>query len=162
MHQAHYLTFQLSGEEYAVSILRVKEIITYGTVTVVPQTPPFIRGVINLRGSVVPVLDLALKFGLRAAPVTNRTCIIIVEASLDAEPTVMGIIADSVSQVGEISSDEILPTPPFGTRVKVNFLQGMGKAGARFVLILDIDKAVFGEELGIANPPSAAVAPAPS
>jgi purine-binding chemotaxis protein CheW len=154
VNQAQYLTFQLAGEAYAVGILHVKEIIPYGALTVVPQTPPFIRGVINLRGSVVPVVDLALKFGLGASPVTHRTCIVIVEVSLDGERTVMGIIADSVSQVVELSADDILPPPPFGTKVKMNFLQGMGKAGARFLLILDLDRALSGAEFGNGALPS--------
>jgi len=98
MDQTQYLTFHLAGEEYAVGILQVKEIIAYGILTTVPQTPPSIRGVINLRGSVVPVVDLALKFGLSASAVTNRTCIVIVEVNLDGEPTVMGIVADSVGK----------------------------------------------------------------
>ena len=147
MDQTQYLTFHLAGEEYAVGILQVKEIIAYGTLTTVPQTPPSIRGVINLRGSVVPVVDLALKFGLSASAVTNRTCIVIVEVNLDGEPTVMGIVADSVSQVVELSADDILPAPSFGTQVRMNFLQGMGKAGARFVLVLNIDKVLSSTEL---------------
>src|SRR4029453_13069812 len=141
-----YLTFHLADEEYAVGILRVKEIIPYGALTKVPQTPPSIRGVINLRGSVVPVVDLALKFGLNASPVTNRTCVVIVEVNTDGEPTVVGIIADSVSQVVELSAEDILPAPAFGTQVRMNFLQGMGKTEARFVLILNIDKALSGAD----------------
>ncbi|HWP22559.1 MAG TPA: chemotaxis protein CheW [Candidatus Binatia bacterium] len=157
---SQYLTFHLAGEEYAIGILHVKEIIAYGAVTVVPQTPAFVRGVINLRGSVVPVVDLALKFGLSASPVTHRTCIIIVEVRLDGEPTIMGIIADSVSQVVELSADDILPPPPFGTRVKLDFLRGMGKAGAHFLLILDVDRVLSSAELGAATlPPGQAVAP---
>jgi len=147
MDQTQYLTFHLAGEEYAVGILQVKEIIAYGTLTTVPQTPPSIRGVINLRGSVVPVVDLALKFGLSASAVTNRTCIVIVEVNLDGEPTVMGIVADSVSQVVDLSAHDILPAPSFGTQVRMNFLQGMGKAGARFVLVLNIDKVLSSTEL---------------
>ena len=147
MDQTQYLTFHLAGEEYAVGILQVKEIIAYGTLTTVPQTPPSIRGVINLRGSVVPVVDLALKFGLSASAVTNRTCIVIVEVNLDGEPTVMGIVADSVSQVVDLAADDILPAPSFGTQVRMNFLHGMGKAGARFVLVLNIDKVLSGTEL---------------
>lgn len=143
MDQNQYLTFQLAGEEYAINILRVKEIIAYGPLTTVPQTPPSIRGVINLRGNVVPVVDLALKFGLNASLVTSRTCIVIVEANMDGERTVMGIIADSVSQVVELSAENILPAPAFGTQVRMNFLQGMGKAGVKFVLVLNIDKVLF-------------------
>src|SRR4026207_2509813 len=91
LDQTQYLTFQLAGEEYAVGILQVREIITYGTLTKVPHTPPSFRGVINLRGNVVPVVDLGLKFGLAASPVTDRTCIVIVEANINENPTVMGV-----------------------------------------------------------------------
>jgi purine-binding chemotaxis protein CheW len=145
--QIQYLTFHLGGEEYAIGILRVKEIIEYGTLTVVPQTPPSIRGVINLRGNVVPVVDLALKFGIPQSPITNRTCIIIVEVELRGEQTVIGIIADSVSQVIELAPSEILPAPSFGTRVRVDFLHGMGKADKKFSLILNIDKVLSIDEL---------------
>jgi purine-binding chemotaxis protein CheW len=145
--QTQYLTFHIAGEEYAVGILRVKEIITYGTLTAVPQTPPSIRGVINLRGSVVPVVDLAVKFGLPASPVTDRTCIVILELNFAGEPIVMGIMADSVSQVVELFGDDILPAPPFGTHVSTDFLRGLGKAGAKFVLILDIDKVLSASDM---------------
>lgn len=145
--QSQYLTFHIGGEEYAVGILRVKEIIEYGTLTMVPQIPPSIRGVINLRGNVVPVVDLALKFGIPQSPITNRTCIIIVEVELPGEQTVMGIIADSVSQVVELAPNEILPPPSFGTRVRVDFLHGMGKSDKKFSLILNIDKVLSIDEL---------------
>jgi purine-binding chemotaxis protein CheW len=160
--ETQYLTFHLASEEYAIGILRVKEIIPYGALTKVPQTPPAIRGVINLRGSVVPVVDLALKFGLAASSVTTRTCIVIVEVKLDGEQTTMGIMADSVSQVIAFSTDDILPAPPFGTRVSMNFLIGMGKAGSKFVLILDIDKVLSAAELDSLAPQSTLVtSPAP-
>lgn len=145
--QTQYLTFQLAGEEYAVGILQVREIITYGTLTKVPHTPPSIRGVINLRGNVVPVVDLGLKFGLAASPVTDRTCIVIVEANINENPTVMGVIADSVSQVIRMSEDDILPAPAFGTRVRIEFLRSMGKSGDKFVLVLDIDKVLSADDL---------------
>ena len=145
--ETQYLTFHLAGEEYAIGILRVKEIIPYGTLTKVPQTPISIRGVINLRGSVVPVVDLACKFGLPASPVTDRTCIVIVEVSVDEETTVMGIMADSVSQVIELAPGDILPAPPFGAPLRMDFLSGMGAAGNKFVLILDIDKVLSTMEL---------------
>ncbi|HWH79395.1 MAG TPA: chemotaxis protein CheW [Candidatus Binatus sp.] len=150
--QSQYLTFHLAGEEYAVAILKVKEIIEYGTLTVVPQTPPSIRGVINLRGNVVPVVDLALRFGVPQSPITNRTCIIIVEVDFGAEPAVMGIIADSVSQVVEFAPSEILAPPSFGTRVKVDFLQGMGKSDKKFSLILNIDKVLSIDEIKVTSP----------
>jgi purine-binding chemotaxis protein CheW len=150
-----YLTFHLADEEYAVGILRVKEIIPYGALTKVPQTPPSIRGVINLRGSVVPVVDLALKFGLGIGVETHRTCIVIVEANLDGEPTTMGVIADSVNQVIEFSADDILPAPVFGTHVSINFLTGMGKSGSKFVLLLDIDRVLSVTDVDNSAAPSA-------
>lgn len=145
--QTQYLTFHLAGEEYAVGILQVKEIITYGTLTKVPHTPPSIRGVINLRGNVVPVVDLGLKFGMSVSPVTDRTCIVIVEVNINDNRTVMGVVADSVSQVISMVDDNILPPPAFGTRVRIDFLRGMGKAGDKFVLVLDIDKVLSAEDL---------------
>jgi purine-binding chemotaxis protein CheW len=145
--QTQYLTFHLAGEEYAIGILQVREIIAYGTLTTVPQTPPSIRGVINLRGNVVPIVDLALKFGLPSSCVTDRTCIIIVEVDIDEARAVIGIIADSVSQVIDFSANDILPAPPFGTQVRMEFLRGMGKAGSKFVLVLDIAKVLSGSEM---------------
>jgi purine-binding chemotaxis protein CheW len=145
--QTQYLTFHMAGEEYAVGILKVKEIIEYGPLTRVPQTPDSVRGVINLRGNVVPVVDLATKFGMPQSPLTNRTCIVIVEVDLDGEHSVMGVIADSVSQVIDLPPSEILPAPAFGTKLKVDFLNGMGKSGNKFVLILDIEKVLSGEQL---------------
>jgi len=142
-----YLTFHLAGEEYAVGILQIREIITYGTLTKVPHTPPSIRGVINLRGNVVPVVDLGRKFGLTASPVTDRTCIVIVEANINENRTVTGVIADSVSQVISMSENDILPAPAFGTRVRIDFLRGMGKSGDKFVLVLDIDKVLSADDL---------------
>jgi len=142
-----YLTFHLAGEEYAVGILQIREIITYGTLTKVPHTPPSIRGVINLRGNVVPVVDLGRKFGLTASPVTDRTCIVIVEANINENRTVTGVIADSVSQVISMSENDILPAPAFGTQVRIDFLRGMGKSGDKFVLVLDIDKVLSADDL---------------
>lgn len=145
--QAQYLTFSMAGEEYAVNILKVKEIIEYDTLTKVPGTPPAIRGVINLRGNVVPVVDLALRFGLTPNPITKRSCIVIVEAELGGERAVMGVLADSVSEVLALASSDIEPPPAFGTRVKVDLLAGMGKIGKKFVLLLDIDRVLGGLDL---------------
>lgn len=141
-----YLLFHLAGEDYAVAILQVKEIIEYGAVTKVPQTPPFLRGVMNLRGSVVPVVDLARKFGLAPTPVTKWTCVVIVETEQDGKPAVTGIIADRVSKVITLSPEDILATPVFGTRVGVDFLHGIGKTGKKFILLLDIDKTLCAGE----------------
>jgi purine-binding chemotaxis protein CheW len=113
----------------------------------VPAAPAFIRGVINLRGSVVPVIDLAVKFGLAPSPITKRTCVVIVEAETDGRRTVMGIIADSVSKVIDLGPADIEPAPQFGTRVRTDHLQGMGKTGKKFALLLDIDRVLASEEL---------------
>ena len=138
-NQQQYLTFFLADEQYAVGVLRVKEIIEYGVVTRVPTTPPYIRGVINLRGSVVPVVDLSVKFGMLECPVSRRTCIIILETMLGGERVVMGIVADAVSQVIQFSPQDIEPAPAFGTSVRLEHLEGMGKLGTKFVLILNMD-----------------------
>lgn len=156
LEQTQYLTFHLAGEEYAIGILQVKEIIAYGTLTKVPQTPRSIRGVINLRGNVVAVADLAVKFGLPPSRVTDRSCVIIVETNPEGAKIVMGIVADSVSQVIDLPAHEILPAPAFGTHIRLDFLRGMGKAGQKFVLVLDIDKVLAAEDInltgGIKNP----------
>ena len=145
--QQQYLTFLLAGEEYAISILKVKEIIEYDTVTVVPKTPKWIRGVINLRGSVVPVIDLAVKFGIGERPVTRTSCIVILEGQLENQHTTMGIVADSVSQVMDLAEQDIRKVPEFGTRVQVNYLLGMAQSGKKFALLLDVDKVLSTDEL---------------
>ena len=145
--QEQYLTFLLAGEEYAISILKVKEIIEYDTVTVVPKTPKWIRGVINLRGSVVPVVDLAVKFGLEERPVTRTSCIVIVDGQLENQNTTMGIVADAVSQVMDLAANDIREVPEFGTRVQVNYLLGMAQLGKKFALLLDVDKVLSTDEL---------------
>jgi purine-binding chemotaxis protein CheW len=147
IEQQQYLTFLLAGEEYAISILKVKEIIEYDTVTVVPKTPKWIRGVINLRGSVVPVVDLAVKFGLEERPVTKTSCIVILEGQLENQNTTMGIVADAVSQVMDLASEDIREVPEFGTRVQVNYLLGIAQLGNKFALLLDVDKVLSTEEL---------------
>ena len=147
VEQQQYLTFLLCGEEYAISILRVKEIIGYDTVTTVPKTPKWVRGVINLRGNVVPVVDLALRFGLAERKVTKTTCIIIVERELENQNTMMGVIADAVSQVMDIAAADVQPVPAFGTHIKVDYLQGMAQLGKKFALLLDVDKVLSTGEL---------------
>src|SRR5215470_5920709 len=117
LNQRQYLTFFLGNDQYAVGVLSVKEIIEYGIVTRVPTTPPYIRGVINLRGSVVPVVDLAVKFGAEPCPLSRRTCIIIMETMLRGERATMGVVADSVSQVIQFAEHDIEPAPAFGSRV---------------------------------------------
>jgi purine-binding chemotaxis protein CheW len=145
--QQQYLTYFLADEEYAVSIQKVKEIIEYSSVTKVPKVPRWIRGVINLRGNVVPVVDLAVRFELDERPTTKTTCIVIVEVQQDAENTVMGVIADAVNQVIELNAQDIEQPPAFGTRVRLEYLQGMGKLGKKFALILNIDRVLSAAEL---------------
>jgi purine-binding chemotaxis protein CheW len=142
-----YLTFITAGEEYAIAIVKVREIIEFEAVTTVPNTPVWIRGVTNLRGSVVAVVDLATKFGLPASGISKFSCIIITEVMFHGESLIMGVLADSVSQVIDLSADEIEPPPPFGTRVKTEYLLGMGALGKKFCLILDIDKVLSADEL---------------
>ena len=140
-----YLTFLLASEEYAVDVLSVKEIIEYGDVTKVPGTPSHVRGVINLRGSVVPVVDLAVKLGREQSPLSGRSCIVIVETGLAGERVVTGVVADAVNQVIEFSPDDIEPPPAFGTGVRLYYLDGIAKMGTAFVLVLNMDN-VLGDE----------------
>jgi purine-binding chemotaxis protein CheW len=145
--QQQYLTYFLAEEEYAINIQKVKEIIEYTAITKVPKVPRWIRGVINLRGNVVAVVDLAVRFGLEERPVTKTSCIIIVEVRQGAETTVMGVIADAVNQVIALSAEEIEQPPGFGTRVRLEYLDGMGKLGKKFALILNIDRVLSAAEL---------------
>jgi purine-binding chemotaxis protein CheW len=147
VEQKQYLTFLLANEEYAIGILKVKEIIEYDTVTTVPKTPKWVRGVINLRGAVVPVVDLAIKFGLELTPVTKTTCIVIVETQFESQNTTIGILVDAVSQVMELTTEDLQPVPEFGTRVKVDYLLGMAQLGKKFALLLDVDKVLSTDEL---------------
>ena len=144
---AQYLTFQLSGEMYAVGILNVKEIIEYGSLTGIPMMPAFIRGVINLRGSVVPVIDLAARFGGRQTETSRRTCIVIIELTNEDERHDIGIVVDAVSEVLEVSSADIEPAPAFGAKIRADFIEGMGKIAGKFVIILDIQKVLSVEEI---------------
>src|SRR5258708_9053313 len=151
MRVQQYLTFMIGSEEYAVSLLRVKEIIEYDTVTQVPKTPEWIRGVINLRGSVVPVIDLAVKFRQAPSVAGKLTCIVITEilsgAQRGEEAAVMGIMADSVRQVIDLRPQDIEEPPTFGTRVKVDYLLGMARSGKKFCLLLDTEKVLSTDEL---------------
>jgi len=142
-----YLTFMIGGEEYAVSLLKVKEIIEYDVVTEIPKTPQWVRGVINLRGNVVPVIDLAVKFRLPASVAGKLTCIVITEVECEGEATVMGIMADAVRQVIDLKPEDVEVPPTFGTRVKVDYLLGMARSGKKFCLLLDTEKVLSTEEL---------------
>jgi purine-binding chemotaxis protein CheW len=142
-----YLTFMIGGEEYAVSLLKVKEIIEYDTVTQVPKTPEWIRGVINLRGSVVPVIDLAVKFRQAPSVAAKLTCIVITEVQCGDEAAVMGIMADSVRQVIDLRPQDIEEPPTFGTRIRVDYMLGMARSGKKFCLLLDTEKVLSTDEL---------------
>ncbi|HEV8435721.1 MAG TPA: chemotaxis protein CheW [Thermoanaerobaculia bacterium] len=142
-----YLTFFIRDEEYAVEILRVKEIIEYEHVTRVPATPAHVRGVINLRGAVLPLVDLSAKFGNDETATTRTTCIIVVETKPEGELLTLGIVASAVSEVVDIADSAIEPPPSFGTGVRVDYLVGMGKLDGRLVLILDIDRVLSPVEI---------------
>jgi purine-binding chemotaxis protein CheW len=144
--RATYLTFTLQGERYAVDVSKVREVLELTKITKVPKTPDFMRGVINLRGSVVPVIDLKLKFGMGTTEQTIDTCIVVMEVSIEqGEITVLGSLADSVNEVIEMDPDQIEPAPEIGTSMNTEFIKGMGKQEEDFVIILDIDR-VFSEE----------------
>lgn len=142
-----YLTFFIRDEEYAVEILRVKEIIEFEHVTRVPTTPAHVRGVINLRGAVLPVVDLSAKFGNAETELTRTTCIVVVETRLNDELLTIGVVSSAVSEVVDIADTAIEPAPSFGTGVSVDFLTGMGKLDGRLVLILDIDRVLSPVEI---------------
>ena len=136
---AQYLTFMLGGDAYAIGILSIKEIIEYTQMTEVPLMPACIRGVINLRGAVVPVMDLQVRFGQPASAVTKRTCIVIVEISSPEGEQVMGVVVDAVNEVLDIDGSEIEPPPAFGTRIRTDFISGMGKVRGKFVILLNVN-----------------------
>jgi purine-binding chemotaxis protein CheW len=143
-----YLTFALGSEMFAVGTLSVKEIIEYGHLTAVPMVPDFIRGVINLRGAVVPVIDLGARFGQTNKKITRRTCIVIVEVPGEDGTQDIGVIVDSVSEVLEIAASEIEPAPAFGARIRSDFIAGMGKVNGRFVILLDVGRVLSMDEIG--------------
>lgn len=136
-----FLTFLLGKEVFAMDIRTVREIIQYGPLTLVPLMPDFVRGVINLRGAVVPVIDLHARFGRPVAEIGKKTCIVIFDAVRDGERTELGLLVDAVSEVVDIAEHQIEPPPSFGTAVRRDFIQGMGKLGERFVIILAPERA---------------------
>jgi purine-binding chemotaxis protein CheW len=151
METTQYLTFNLSDEIFAVDISKVREVLDFTVITKVPLTPEFMRGVINLRGSVVPVVDLRLKFSMSKTEKTVNTCVIIVEVTLDGETTVLGALADSVQEVLDLDPDHIEPAPKIGTRLNTEFIRGMGRRDNRFIIILDIDKVFSTSELALVH-----------
>lgn len=143
---AQYLTFTVGKEMFGLGILAVKEIIEYQSLTMVPMMPAVIRGVINLRGAVVPVMDLSVRFGMPPAEVNKRSCIVILELGLDGERQIIGALVDAVNQVLEIPSSEIEPAPNFGTKLRRDFIRGMGKLNGKFVVLLDAERVLTFEE----------------
>ena len=147
-----YLAFVLGGEPFAMAIRAVKEVIQYGSLTAVPLMPDFIRGVINLRGAVVPVVDLAVRFGRAPTVVARRTCIVILEVEHGGVLVDLGVTVDHVSEVLEIGASEIEPAPSFGSTLRPEFLAGVGKVGGKFVLLLDVDHVLSIDEMaGLAH-----------
>ena len=151
-----YLTYKLGDEVFALDISKVREVLDFTTVTKVPRTPEFMRGVINLRGSVVPVVDLRLKFGMTKTEKTVNTCVIIVEVSVDGETTVLGCLADSVQEVLDLDAGHIEPAPKIGSTVYHDFIRGMGKHNEQFIIILDVDKVFSADELALVQQTQAA------
>lgn len=148
VEQAQYLTFMLAGEMFAIGILHIKEIIGYGGLTEVPMMPECIRGVINLRGAVVPVMDLSARFGKTPSSITKRTCIVIVEVETNGERQDMGVVVDAVNAVLEIPASDIEPPPAFGARIRTDFIEGMGKVNGKFVILLDVNQVLSIDEIG--------------
>ncbi len=144
-----YVTFSLGEELFGVEVTRAREILSVTPVTKVPQTPEYLLGVINLRGQVVPVIDMRLKLGLPVTAETEDTCVIVVEVQIDGESIIVGALADAVREVLEIRSDQIEPAPRLGTRLKTEFITGMGKVDEQFLILLNIDRVFSSEELAI-------------
>lgn len=157
-----YLTFKLGEEVFATDVAKVREVLDFTTITKIPRTPDFMSGVINLRGNVVPVVDLRLCFEMSKTEKTVNTCVVVVEMLLDGEATVIGALADSVEEVIDLEPEQIEPAPKIGTKIRTDFIKGMGKRDSQFIMILDIDRIFSAEELAAvrsveANKPAAEV-----
>jgi purine-binding chemotaxis protein CheW len=144
-----YLTFKLGNEIFATDVAKVREVLDLTTITQIPRTPDFMAGVINLRGSVVPVVDLRLCFEMSKTESTRNTCIVVVEVLLDNESTVIGALTDSVEEVIDLEPEQIQPAPKIGTQIRTDFIKGMGKRDTQFIMILDIDRVFSAEELAL-------------
>lgn len=144
-----YLTFKLGEEVFALEVTKVREVLDFTTITKVPRTPDYMRGIINLRGSVVPVLDLRLAFGLTKTEKTVNTCIIVMEIVFENETTILGALADSVEEVIDLDPEQIQPAPKVGTRYKTEFIKGIGKRDTQFIILLDVDKVFSAEQLDV-------------
>ena len=142
-----YLTFKLGNEVFATDVAKVREVLDLTNITEIPRTPDFMSGVINLRGSVVPVVDLRLCFEMTKTEKTRNTCIVVVEVILENEVTVIGALADSVEEVIDLEPEQIQPAPRIGTQIRTDFIKGMGKREAQFIMILDIDRVFSSDQL---------------
>lgn len=147
--EGKYLTFTLAGEEYGIGILKVKEIIGMMAITTVPQTPVYVKGVINLRGKVIPIVDLRLKFNMASIDQTEKTCIIVVEVANGGQKVMIGILVDSVSEVLNIKGGDIEDTPNFGSHLNTEYILGMAKPGGKVKILLDIDRVLSNEETAL-------------
>lgn len=147
LHKGKYLTFTLGNEEYGIPILQVKEIIGLMDITVVPRTPGFIKGVINLRGKIIPILDLRIKFGMSEKKHNERTCIIVVEIYTNNTKNLMGVVVDTVSEVVNIPAKDIEEPPQYGAKVNNNFLIGMGQIKEKVIMLLNIEEIINNEEM---------------
>lgn len=144
---AQYLCFTAAGDTYAMSIAAIKEIIEYGAITAIPLMPPFIRGVINLRGSVVPVIDLAARLGCAPAEPSRRTCIVIVEMRHEGDLFELGVVVDGVSEVLELGSADLEPAPHFGANIRADFIQAMARIRGRFVIVMCLEQVLSIDEV---------------
>ena len=151
-----YLTFKLAEEVFAIDVSKVREVLDFTTITKIPRTPDFMSGVINLRGNVVPVVDLRLCFEMSKTEKTVNTCIVVMEMMLEGESTVVGALADSVEEVIDLEPEQIQPAPRMGTQIRTDFIKGMGRRDAQFVMILDIDRVFSAEELSAVEAEAAA------
>ncbi|MGA8531900.1 MAG: chemotaxis protein CheW [Acidobacteriaceae bacterium] len=150
-----YLTFRLGNEIFATDVAKVREVLDLTTITAIPRTPEFMAGVINLRGSVVPVVDLRLCFEMSKTETTRNTCIVVVEVQLEGEATIIGALADSVEEVIDMEPEQIEPAPRIGMQIRTDFIRGMGKRDTQFIMILDIDRVFSADELAAVRGPEA-------
>ncbi len=149
-HAGLYLTFALAEEMYGLEILAVQEIVQMVSITAVPRTPDFVRGVINLRGKVIPVIELRLKFGMESVEDTSQTCIVVVEVDMKGQAVTLGVVVDQVAEVIDVAADQVEPPPSFGASLDTAFIRGMGKVGQKVIMLLDIRRVLAGEELAMA------------
>src|SRR5579864_1596504 len=155
-----YLTFKLGDGVFATDVAKVREVLDFTNITKIPRTPDFMSGVINLRGNVVPVVDLRLCFEMSKTEKTVNTCIVVVEMLLEGESTIIGALADSVEEVIDLEPEQIQPAPRMGTHIRTEFIKGMGKRDAQFIMILDIDRVFSAEELSSVREPEGNKVPA--